>query len=101
MELRDAAEADLPAVLAIYSDVIATSTAVYRDDPVTLDERRHWLAPRTTAGYPVVVAVDARGVVGFGSFGSFRAPPDYRFTVEHSVHVRADARGAGVGSQLV
>lgn len=29
MELRDAAEADLAGLLAIYNDVIATSTATY------------------------------------------------------------------------
>jgi L-amino acid N-acyltransferase YncA len=52
-------------------------------------------------GYPVLVAVDERGVVGFGSFGSFRTAPNYRYTVEHSVHVPADARGAGLGSRLV
>src|SRR4051812_37499450 len=101
MEIRDAREPDLPAILAIYNDVIASSTAVYHDDPVTLDDRRAWFEQRTTAGYPVLVAVDERGVVGFGSFGPFRPPPDYRYTVEHSVHVRADARGAGIGSALV
>jgi phosphinothricin acetyltransferase len=40
-------------------------------------------------------------VVGFASFGEFRAWPGYRYTVEHSVHVRADRRGAGVGSALM
>jgi L-amino acid N-acyltransferase len=39
--------------------------------------------------------------VGFSTFGDFRAWPGYRFTVEHSVHVRADCRGQGVGKELV
>jgi phosphinothricin acetyltransferase len=41
-------------------------------------------------------------IVGFSAFGDWRgAWPGYRHTVEHSVHVRADRRRAGIGSQLV
>ena len=101
MLIRDAGEDDLPAILAIFNEVIATSTAVYMDDPSTLEERRAWHAARRAAGYPVLVATDASGVTGFASFGDFRAAPGYRFTVEHSVHVRADRRGRGIGSALV
>jgi phosphinothricin acetyltransferase len=50
----------------------------------------------------VLVAVDGDGdVIGFGSFGDFRAWPGYRTTVEHSVHVRADRRGRGTGTALL
>ena len=101
MAVRNAAESDLPGILAIYNQVIATSTAVYADAPTTLDERRAWWAGRVAKGFPVLVAVDAGGVAGFASFGDFRAWPGYRFTVEHSVHVREDRRGTGVGSALM
>ena len=46
-------------------------------------------------------ARDARGVCGFATFGDFRAWPGYRFTVEHTVHVRADGRSRGIGTLLV
>ena len=49
----------------------------------------------------MLVATDAAGVAGFASFGDFRPWPGYRFTVEHSVHVRHDCRGAGVGGALM
>jgi hypothetical protein len=52
MEIRDAGEADLPEILAIYNDVIATSTAVYHDDPVTLDDRRRMARRARGAGVP-------------------------------------------------
>jgi L-amino acid N-acyltransferase YncA len=99
--IDDAAEADLPAILEIYNDVIATSTAVYSETPVDLEDRRAWFRARTSQGYPVLVARDATGVVGYATFGDFRAWPGYRFTVEHSVHVRADRRGRGIGPRLV
>jgi L-amino acid N-acyltransferase YncA len=101
LTVRDAIESDLPAVLAIYNDVVATTTAVYRDDPATLDDRLAWWRDRVAQRFPVLVAVAGDQVVGFASFGDFRAWPGYRFTVEHSVHVRADWRGRGVGHALM
>jgi phosphinothricin acetyltransferase len=50
----------------------------------------------------VLVAVSsAEGVLGYASFGDWRAWDGYRHTVEHSVYVRADQRGKGVGEALV
>lgn len=99
--VRDAVEPDLPALLAIYNDVIATSTAVYSDNPVTLEDRVSWWESRIAQQYPVLVAQGDDGVVGFASFGDFRAWPGYRYTVEHSVHVHAEVRAHGVGSALM
>jgi len=99
--IRDAAEEDLAGLCAIYNEVIATSTAVYSDTPTTLAERREWWRTRTAQGYPVLILHDERGVAGFATFGDFRAWPGYRFTVEHTVHVRADVRGHGSGTRLV
>jgi phosphinothricin acetyltransferase len=99
--IRDANEGDLAAITAIYNEVIANTTAVFSDLAVTLEDRRDWWRRRVAAGYPLLVATDASGVVGFASFGDFRAWPGYRHTVEHSVHVRVDCRGRGVGRALV
>jgi phosphinothricin acetyltransferase len=103
--LRAATEADLPGILAIYNEVIANTTAVYAETPVTLEDRRRWFQARRAQGYPVLVSVATEAgedrVTGFASFGDFRAWPCYRHTVEHSVHVRADRRGQGIGRALV
>lgn len=100
--IRAAREADLPGILAIYNDVIAASTAVYTTEPTTLAERAAWFSTRSTQGFPVLVAVDGGAVLGFASFGEWRgAWPGYRYTVEHSVHVRSDVRGRGIGRLLV
>jgi phosphinothricin acetyltransferase len=101
MEIRDAVESDLPGLLAIYNEVIATSTAIYSYIPVTLEDRTQWWHARVAMGYPVLIAADASGVLGFSTFGDFRSWPGYRFTVEHSVHVRDDCRGKGVGKELL
>jgi phosphinothricin acetyltransferase len=56
--IRDATEADLPGILAIYNDVIATSTAVYTEAPATLEDRQAWLGGRAASGFPVLAAVE-------------------------------------------
>jgi len=99
--VRDAEDADLQGLLEIYNDVVRTSTAVFSNETVTLDERTAWVAARRAHGFPVLVVTDERGVAGFGSFGAFRTWPGYRTTVEHSVHVRADRRGEGVGTAIL
>ncbi|HWW80779.1 MAG TPA: hypothetical protein VNY82_14365, partial [Steroidobacteraceae bacterium] len=58
MQIRDAGEADLPGLLAIYNDVIATSTAIYSYTPVTLEDRKEWWRARVALGYPVLIAAD-------------------------------------------
>jgi phosphinothricin acetyltransferase len=93
--------AQLPEILAIYNEVIRNTTAVYSDQEVTLEDRGRWFDAKGAAGFPVLVAADSSGVVGFGTFGEFRAWPCYRESVEHSVHVRADCRRRGVGRALV
>jgi phosphinothricin acetyltransferase len=98
VRIEDAGEADLAAIAAIYNEVLATSTAIFSHLPTTLAERREWWGARRQQGYPVLVARDAAGVAGFGDF---RTWPGYRFTVEHTVHVRADARGHGAGTALL
>ena len=99
--IRPANEADLPGILTIYNDVIVNSTAVYTDDPVSLQNRKDWLDGRHAQHYPVLVSVDGSDVLGFASFGDFRPWPSYRHTVEHTVHVRSDRRGSGIGARLV
>jgi L-amino acid N-acyltransferase len=104
MRIAPAADHHVPGILAIYNEVIANSTAVYTSTPVTLEDRQNWLRTRQTAGFPVLVATDASddSVVGFASFGDWRgAWAGYRYSVEHTVHVRADCRGQGIGKQLV
>lgn len=99
--LRDAARDDLAGVLAIYNEVIRNSTAVFSEEEFTPARGAAWFAAKTEHGLPIIVAHDATGITGFGTFGEFRAWPGYRNSVEHSVHVRADRRGQGIGRALV
>ena len=102
IHVRPAGADDLPAMTAIYNEVVANSTAIYNDKPSTLDERREWFRVRSGGGWPVLAALRGDEVVGYASFAEFRgAWPGYLFSVEHSVYVHADCRQQGIGSTLV
>jgi phosphinothricin acetyltransferase len=97
--VRDASEADLPAILDIYNHAVLNETSIWNDDvsisPVAASGGRR--EPRK--GFPVYVA-DVDGTVsGFGTFGEFRPNQGYRFTVEHSIYVAPSVvQRRGIGS---
>jgi phosphinothricin acetyltransferase len=99
--IRPATESDLPVLLEIYNDIILHTTAVYSYEPHTLEMRQAWYKDKLDHGYPVLVAEDDGRVIGFTTFGPFRAWPAYQYTVEHSVYVAADQRGKGLGKALL
>lgn len=102
MHIHDATPADLPGILAIYNDAVLSSTAIWNDDPVDLANRQAWFAARQQQGYPILVAADDDGeVLGYASFGDWRPFDGFRHSVEHSVYVRADQRGRGLGPALL
>lgn len=102
ISVRAASADDVEAMMAIYNEVIANSTAIYSAKPSTLDERREWFRVRSGGGWPVLAAKRGDDLLGYASFAEFRgAWPGYLYSVEHSVYVRADSRQQGIGGALV
>ena len=100
--LRDAVQADLPGIRDIYNDAVLNTTAIWNEQAVDLDNRQAWYSARQAQRYPILVAVDAADqVLGYASFGDWRPFEGFRHTVEHSVYIRADQRGNGLGAQLM
>ena len=89
-------------ILAIFNDAIANSTALYEYKPRTMETMKAWFATKEASRFPVIGAVDERGaLMGFASYGSFRAFPANKYTVEHSVYVEKSHRGKGVSVALL
>ncbi|UNK37215.1 GNAT family N-acetyltransferase [Shinella sp. H4-D48] len=99
--IRDATEGDLPGIMDIYNDAVANTTAIWNEAIVDLENRKAWFAARRERGFPVLVALRGKQVIGYASYGEWRAFDGYRHTVEHSIYVRSDTRGTGTGGKLM
>jgi L-amino acid N-acyltransferase len=104
MITRDATLGDMAAVCDLYNALIPSTTTAWTDSLESLDDRLAWFADQQRRGHPVLVAEDDTTVIGFTSYGSFRGDgkwPGYRFSVEHTIHVRESHWGGGVGRLLL
>ena len=104
MRIRDATEADLPAIRELYNALIPTTTVAWTEQLESAEERAAWFAAQQRDGFPVLVAEDGGTVVGYGAYGWFRMDgrwPGYDRTVEHSIHVAESRWGTGVGRSIV
>ena len=102
MRIRTAEDRDVPVITAIYNDAVENTTAIWNDATADEADRLRWLAAHREADHPVLVAVDEDdSVLGYATYGPWRDFDGYARTVEHSVYVHRDARGAGIGRALM
>jgi Sortase and related acyltransferases len=102
MHIRNASEHDAEKIAEIYNDAVLNTTAIWNEKTIDSAERVKWIRARQDAGFPVIVAVTEKDdVIGYASYGDWRAFDGYRHTVEHSVYVHKNARGAGAGVELM
>jgi len=90
------------AILVIFNEAIVTSTALYDYRPRAPESMVGWFKAKEAGHFPVIGCVDDAGqLLGFASYGTFRAWPAYKYSVEHSVYVHKDHRGRGIGVALM
>jgi phosphinothricin acetyltransferase len=101
-QLKPCTEKQLPEILEIFNEAILTSTALYDYKLRTLEFMKVWYSDKMTHNFPIIGAFDNQGeLLGFSTFGTFRPHSGYKYTVEHSVYVRSDKRGLGLGRILL
>ncbi|CAB3625204.1 MAG: N-acetyltransferase family protein [Achromobacter pulmonis] len=89
-------------ILAIFNEAILTSTALYDYKPRPREAMQGWFQAKAGGGFPVVGFENAAGeLMAFASYGTFRAWPAYKYSVEHSVYVDGRFRGQGLGEALM
>jgi len=90
------------AILDIFNEAILNSTALYDYKPRAPESMGPWFEAKKKGNFPVIGIEDQDGtLLAFGSYGSFRTWPAYKYTVEHSVYVHKDHRGHGLGLQVM
>ncbi len=89
-------------ILDIFNDAIINSTALYDYKPRTMESMKSWFENKEKSKYPVIGIIDEQNqLLGFGSYGVFRAWPAYKYTVEHSLYIHRNYRGQGLGKIIL
>jgi len=90
------------AILAILNDAIVHSTALYDYVPRPPESMVGWFQAKQAKDFPVIGVESETGeLLGFASYGSFRAFPAYKYTVENAVYVHRAHRGRGLARALM
>ncbi len=98
--IRDATSADLAPINEIYNESVLNSTATFHERPVSEAERLAWWN-ELSGRFPVLVAESQGRVVGWANLGPHKGRCAYRHTVESSVYLAPEARGAGLGRRIM
>ena len=101
MSIRDATDADLPEIIAIYNATIAGRVATADTQPVTVESRRAWFREHNPNTRPLWVAIETDAIVAWLSFQSFYGRPAYHATAELGIYVTPDCQREGIGSALM
>lgn len=101
MKIRDAVEADLPAIVDIYNAAVATRMSTAQLEPVTVESQRNWLSEHSPDRHPLWVAEVDGCVIGWLSCKSFLSRCAYRGTIELSVYVDERFRRRGIARRLL
>lgn len=101
MNIRPAAQPDLPALLDIYNYEVSNGTATFDLVPKTLEQRQEWLDCHNVENHPLLVAEENDTIMGYASLSDYRPKEAYRSTVELSVYVHPRHRGKGVASAMM
>ena len=99
--IRPSRDEDLPAISAIYGHHVLHATGTFETVPPTEAEMAARRADVLAKGLPYLVVEDAGQVLGFAYCQWFKPRPAYRFSAEDSIYLHPDARGRGLGQQLL
>ena len=95
MIIRDAVEADLPAIVDIYNATVPTRIVTAELEPTTVEARLPWFRGHSPEQYPFWVAESEGRVIGWLDFKKFQPRAAYRGTAEISVYVHEKFRRCG------
>jgi phosphinothricin acetyltransferase len=101
IQIRPYQTEDAAEILEIINYNILNSTALYDYEPRTLENQIAIFQDKLDKGFPILVALSNKSVVGFGYYSEFRFREAYKFTVEHSVYAHPNLIGKGIGKLIL
>ena len=100
IHIRSAIASDQQAIMEIYNDAVANTTATFDTEPRSLQKQVEWFN-KHKKNHPVLVAEEDNKVIGWASLSPWSDRCAYDTTVEVSVYVDKNFRGKGIGSTLL
>ena len=102
MFIRDATEADLPRIVAIYNAAIPSRMATADTEPISVESRREWFHKFSPNRRPIWVMDSDESIIGWLCFNDFyEGRPAYHVTAEVSVYVAPEHQRQGIGKALL
>lgn len=102
LELRDAAETDIPVITAIYAHHVTFGLGSFDEVPLSAEEMARRFGNVRALGLPYLVAEDEQGLVrGYAYAALYRLRSAYRYSVEDSIYVAPDSLRRGIGRALL
>ena len=98
---RAARAQDLPDIVAIYNENVASRLVTADLEPVSVESRRNWYAAHGSATRPLWVVERQGSIAAWLSFSDFYGRPAYAGTAEVSVYVAARWHRQGIGVALL
>jgi phosphinothricin acetyltransferase len=98
--MRSAVPADAEAICAIYNHYVANTIITFEEEPVSTAEMAERIRETIDGGLPWLVEETAGRIVGYAYASKWKSRCAYRFAVETTIYVAADAQGQGIGTRL-
>lgn len=99
--IRNATKNDVSEMLEIINHEILNTKAVYHYDVKTYEEQEKWFEQKKLDQLPIFVATYKNEVVGYATYGPFRAFQGFQHSIEHSIYVKPTTQGLGIGNLLM
>jgi phosphinothricin acetyltransferase len=100
MQVRDALDSDLPAIVRIYNHAIVNTVATFDLAPYMVEKRRDWVA-QFGGEHPLLVCETEGGaVVGFAYYLPYRSKAAYARTKETTIYIDPAYHRRGIGGIL-
>ncbi|MCM2327106.1 MAG: GNAT family N-acetyltransferase [Lysobacter sp.] len=101
LQVREATEADLPEIAAIYAHHVRTGLASFETEPPDLAEMAARFHAVREKGFPWLACETDGRLAGYAYASHYRTRPGYRFCLEDSVYVHPAFAGRGAGRALL
>jgi L-amino acid N-acyltransferase len=99
--IRPATRGDAEALMGLLNHWIEQSTITFNPIPKTLHDIEAMIGDKARSGHALLVAEVDGVILGYATYGQFRAGVGYARAMEHSIALAPQNRGSGVGRALL